>query len=87
MNTELTQTQRRSPVTSAASTANRRSRAPNFLERLALLVGIALIIWGHRRSTVRNGREALIRRHQVRTERDARESAYRRRLSLPWPRS
>jgi hypothetical protein len=86
MNPKLTEAQRRPPVTSAESTALSHSRPPNPLERIALRVGIALIIWSRRQSKANARRNELIRRHQARAARDAREREYRRRLLLTWPR-
>jgi hypothetical protein len=48
---------------------------PTLLERLALRIGIALIIWG-RRSKGDSDRSEAIRRYTMRTARETREREY-----------
>jgi hypothetical protein len=59
----------------------RRSRPPNPLDRIALHLGVALIIWS-RRGRIQPDRAELIRRHGVRVARERRESEYQRSLWL-----
>jgi len=86
MNTQLTRDRRYQTVApQIASTAIRRSRPPNPLDRLALHVGVALIIWG-RRGNSQPDRSELIRRHKARTAREDRERDYQRTWLLAVPR-
>lgn len=77
MNTQLTE-DRRTPTVSSSTAVRviRRSRPPNVLERLALRLGVALIIWGRGRSRSTPDRAELIRRHETQLARERREREY-----------
>jgi len=98
MNTQLTDDRRYStvaPQTASSvqarsavhirSASDRRSRPPNPLDRLALRIGIALIIWG-RRGTAQPSRSELARRYESRISRENRERDAQQRWTLVGPR-
>ena len=77
MNTQLVENRRTPTVTSSpAVRVIRRSRPPNVLERIALRLGLALIIWGRGRSRFAPDRAELIRRHETRLARERRERQF-----------
>jgi len=55
----------------------------HLIDRIALRVGIALIVWGRRRSV--DSRERLAHRHEQRIARLERERQHERRLRLEVP--
>jgi hypothetical protein len=86
MNTQLMQDRRNPAVTTQVVTrVVRRSRPPNPLDRLALRIGLALIIWG-RRGTTEPDRAHVIRRRAGSIAREAREREYQRSWFLIGPR-
>jgi hypothetical protein len=85
MNTQLTEDRRIAEVSSQLADVGLKqprppstrppSMRPTLLERLALRIGIALIIWG-RRSKGDSDRSEAIRRYTMRTARETREREY-----------
>ncbi len=90
MNTQLVE----APV--ASTTVERQSPArpvpsqvlhpPNTLERVALRVGIALIVWGRRRARFGPTRDQLVRRRATISARERFEREHERRWHLEGPR-
>jgi hypothetical protein len=95
MNTQLTEDRRISAVSSQRADAGlKRPRPPSstspgsrptLLERVALRIGVALIIWGRRSKAMPDRSEAL-RRYEAQTARDERERHYQQGWLLVGPR-
>lgn len=90
MNTQLTDDRRVSTLASLDTRAGLRrthppSPPPTPLERLALRIGITLIIWG-RRGKLQADRSELTRRYEARAAREKREREYQQSWMLAVPR-
>lgn len=67
---------------SQADLARRPAHPPSSLDRIALRIGLALIVWSRRSAKPAPEREELARAHAVQRAREQREREYERRVHV-----